>query len=303
MVRAVHDALEWELPVREVVPRRQAERLPTTASTGTSRPGSAKGRVPLGGRAGGRRRDDHLRRPAAEVDAARERAEGARRSQGHAGRRSTWAWSPRLPIAMLACARLGAPHTVVFGGFSADSLSGRAAATWSARSSITQDEAWRRGDDRSAEANADEALARLARRREGRVVLRRTGGEVPMTEGRDVWWHERRDEPTSRQCPREPMDSEDLLYLLYTSGTTAKPKGIVHTTAGYLVGVASTHHYVFDLKPEQTSTGARPTSAGSRATATSSTGRSATGRPASSTRARPTSPTRTAGGRSSSVTA
>ena len=84
------------------------------------------------------------------------------------------------------------------------------------------------------------------------VVLRRTGGEVDWTEGRDLWWHElvadEPDDPAS--CPCEPMDSEDLLYLLYTSGTTAKPKGIVHTTAGYLVGTATTHHYIFDVKPD-----------------------------------------------------
>ena len=136
------------------------------------------------------------------------------------------------------------------------------------------------------------------------VVLRRTGSDVPMQDGRDHWWHElvaSSDDPAS--CPCEPMDSEDLLFLMYTSGTTAKPKGIVHTTAGYLVGAVD--DAPLHLRPEagrRTCTGAPPTSAGSPATATSSTGRSATGRRRSCTRARPTSRTRTAGGRSSRST-
>jgi acetyl-CoA synthetase len=154
---------------------------------------------------------------------------------------------PETPVAMLACARLGAPHTVVFGGFSADSLSGRLQ-DMECEVLITQDEAWRRGTTVPLKKTADAAL-RAAPSVQKVVVLRRTGGDVPMTEGRDVWWHEvaASDEP----CAPEQMDAEDLLYLLYTSGTTAKPKGIVHTTAGYLVGVATTHHYIFDLKAEK----------------------------------------------------
>ncbi len=157
---------------------------------------------------------------------------------------------PQLPVAMLACTRLGAPHTVVFGGFSADSLAGRIN-DMECEFLITQDEGWRAGKKVPLKENADEALQRTPTVKRT-IVFRRTGGDVSFDDERDVWWHDlsagERDDPES--CPCEPMDSEDLLYLLYTSGTTAKPKGIVHTTAGYLVGVASTHRYIFDVKPD-----------------------------------------------------
>src|ERR671936_87202 len=157
---------------------------------------------------------------------------------------------PELPVAMLACTRLGAPHTVVFGGFSADSLSGRLN-DMECELLITQDEGWRNGATVPLKKNADEALADSPTVKRC-VVLRRTGGDVGFEEDRDVWWHEavEGESDDASGCPCEPMDSEDLLYLLYTSGTTAKPKGIVHTTAGYLIGVASTHHYIFDIKPD-----------------------------------------------------
>ncbi|MDX6483768.1 MAG: acetyl-CoA synthetase [Gaiellaceae bacterium] len=153
---------------------------------------------------------------------------------------------PELPIAMLACTRLGAPHTVVFGGFSADSLSSRMN-DMGCEVLVTQDEAYRRGSTVPLKQIADAALADVPGAKRV-LVVRRTGGEVEMTEGRDAWLHELdvSDDPAS--CPCEPMDSEDLLFLMYTSGTTAKPKGIAHTTAGYLTGVATTHHYIFDLK-------------------------------------------------------
>jgi acetyl-CoA synthetase len=153
---------------------------------------------------------------------------------------------PETPIAMLACARIGAPHTVVFGGFSADSLSDRLE-DMQCEVLITQDEAWRRGTTVPLKQTADQALASAPSVRHA-VVLRRTGGDVPMTDGRDVWWHEVATDESEYPCA--PMDSEDLLYLLYTSGTTAKPKGIAHTTAGYLAGCATTHHYIFDVKPD-----------------------------------------------------
>jgi acetyl-CoA synthetase len=157
---------------------------------------------------------------------------------------------PELPIAMLACARIGAPHTVVFGGFSAESLAGRLH-DMECEVLVTQDEGWRRGSRVPLKGNTDEALESSPTVKDV-VVLRRTGGDVSMRDGRDHWWHElvdgASDDPET--CPCEPMDSEDLLYLLYTSGTTAKPKGIAHTTAGYLAGVATTHYYIFDIKPD-----------------------------------------------------
>jgi acetyl-CoA synthetase len=157
---------------------------------------------------------------------------------------------PELPVAMLACARLGAPHTVVFGGFSAASLAARLR-DMQCKVLVTQDGGWRRGAVVPLKANADQALAD-APTVESVAVLRRSGGDVAMREGRDHWWHELVDaQPDdAASCPCEEMDAEDLLYLLYSSGTTAQPKAIVHTTGGYLVGVASTHHYVFDVKPD-----------------------------------------------------
>jgi acetyl-CoA synthetase len=158
---------------------------------------------------------------------------------------------PELPVAMLACTRLGAPHTVVFGGFSADSLSGRMN-DMGCEVLVTQDEAWRRGSSVPLKRTADEAMADAPGVR-ACLVVRRTGSEVPMQEGRDSWFHDVADglpdDPAS--CPPEPMDAEDLLFLMYTSGTTAKPKGIAHTTGGYLVGVSTTHRYIFDLKPDR----------------------------------------------------
>jgi acetyl-CoA synthetase len=155
---------------------------------------------------------------------------------------------PELPVAMLACARLGAPHSVVFGGFSADALRDRINDA-EAKVLITQDEGWRTGKVVPLKRNADEAVAD-APTIEKVVVLRRTGNDVPWSEDRDVWWQELV-EGQPADCPPEPMDAEDLLYLLYTSGTTAKPKGIMHTTGGYLAGVSATHRLVFDLHPDE----------------------------------------------------
>jgi acetyl-CoA synthetase len=158
---------------------------------------------------------------------------------------------PELPIAMLACARIGATHSVVFGGFSAEALRGRIEDA-EAKVLVTADGGWRRGQPVTLKPNVDTALEGGAPSIEHVLVVRRLGEAAPattMTEGRDLWWHEVVDDQPAH-CPPEAMDSEDLLYLLYTSGTTARPKGIMHTTAGYLVQVAFTHKYVFDLHPE-----------------------------------------------------
>jgi acetyl-CoA synthetase len=160
---------------------------------------------------------------------------------------------PEAAIAMLACARIGAVHSVVFGGFSAQSVADRIQDS-QARLVITADGGYRRGAVVPLKKNVDDALAlkdaqgeRLARSIERVVVLRRTGQEVVLEPGRDVWWHEAM-AGASAECPAEPMESEDPLFILYTSGSTGKPKGILHTTAGYLLGAKLTSRYVFDLK-------------------------------------------------------
>ena len=157
---------------------------------------------------------------------------------------------PELPIAMLACARIGAPHTVVFAGFSAEALSGRINDA-QAKLVITADGSYRRGKAMPLKAAVDEAVA-ASPTIEHVLMVRRLGDDAPDTtvvEGRDVWWHaivERQ----AADCPPVPLDSEHMLYLLYTSGSTAKPKGITHTTAGYLVGTSYSHKQIFDIKPD-----------------------------------------------------
>ncbi|MCP4845640.1 MAG: acetate--CoA ligase [Actinomycetia bacterium] len=151
-----------------------------------------------------------------------------------------------LPIAMLACTRIGVAHSVIFGGFSPDSIVDRCEDA-EARLVITADAGYRRGAPSALKVNVDAALDIGAPSVEHVVVVNRCDTEVTMADGRDLWWHDLMAD-ASPDCPAEPMDSEQLLYLLYTSGTTAKPKGIMHTTGGYLTQVAYTHRYVFDVR-------------------------------------------------------
>jgi len=151
---------------------------------------------------------------------------------------------PELMVAMLACARIGAPHSIIFGGFSASAIRDRVE---DAESSIvvTADGGWRRGKEVALKNTVDEA-AELTSRIQTVVAVRRTGSDIQMRPGRDHWWHELMAQ-ASEACPCEAMDSEDLLFILYTSGTTGKPKGIMHTTGGYLLWSYLTARYVFDL--------------------------------------------------------
>ena len=154
---------------------------------------------------------------------------------------------PETAIAMLACARVGATHSVVFGGFSADALAGRILDA-DASVVVTADGGFRRGAATALKPAVDEAVTKCPGVRSV-VVVRRTGQETPMTPGRDMWWHDVVDGQPDSHEP-ESFDAEQPLFILYTSGTTAKPKGILHTTGGYLTQASWTHHAVFDLKPE-----------------------------------------------------
>jgi acetyl-CoA synthetase len=155
---------------------------------------------------------------------------------------------PEVVVAMLACARIGAPHNVVFGGFSAGSVRERMEFS-EAKALITVDGARRKGKTANIKQAVDEEMRDLGSLKHI-VVVKRTDADCQMKDGRDVWYHEILDKADD-ECPAEELDAEHPLYVLYTSGSTAKPKGVLHTTGGYLTGVASTHRYVFDLRPDE----------------------------------------------------
>lgn len=154
---------------------------------------------------------------------------------------------PETVVAMLACARIGAAHTVVFGGFSGEALRDRLI-DFAATVLVTQDGGWRAGTEIVLKNQADAALDESPDVHHC-VVVRRTGGQITWNPERDVWFHEV-EAAASTDCPPEPMDAEQMLFALYTSGTTGKPKGIVHTSGGYLTGAAATHRMVFDLRDD-----------------------------------------------------
>ena len=156
---------------------------------------------------------------------------------------------PELAIAMLACARIGATHSIIFGGFSADAVADRNNDA-QAKLVVTADGGWRRGKEVPLKVAVDESLEKSPSV-ENVVVVNRTGGDVTMVPDRDYWWHDLM-EDASAECEAEELDSEHPLFILYTSGSTGKPKGVLHTTAGYLLGTTMTSRWVFDLKDEDT---------------------------------------------------
>ncbi|MBW3541307.1 MAG: acetate--CoA ligase [Planctomycetes bacterium] len=156
---------------------------------------------------------------------------------------------PELAIAMLACARIGAPHSIIFGGFSADAIADRNNDAQS-KLVVTADAGWRRGKQIELKGKVDESLQRSTSVQKV-VVVRRTGADVDMKPDRDYWWHELM-EGASTDCDAESLDAEHPLYILYTSGSTGKPKGVLHTTGGYLLGTTMTTRWVFDLKDNDT---------------------------------------------------
>ena len=176
---------------------------------------------------------------------------------------------PEVAVSMLACARIGAPHNVVFGGFSPGSVCERMEVS-EAKALITTNFARRKGKSAAVKSEIDDLMDNMPTV-ETVIVVRNTDEDAPMEDGRDHWWDDVL-EAADDEHEAEAFDAETPLFILYSSGSTSKPKGILHTTGGYLTGVRWTTKNVFDLRPRATCSGARPTSAGSPATRTSSTG-------------------------------
>src|SRR5882724_9967774 len=245
MAEALAQGPRVEAPIRQVVRRRQAERLRQLSRPARRRAAPQQGGHHLGGRAG-RYPGPTYRDLYREVN----RFAAALRRHGVKKRDMVTIYMPmipELPIAMLACARIGAVHSVVFGGFSPDSLRDRINDCRS-KVVITADGGYRRGGTVALKKNVDEAIKDCPFVTTV-IVGRRTGQDVGWQEGRDIWWHDFVKTADAYTAP-EPMDAEDMLYLLYTSGSTGQPKGIIHTTGGYLTGVSATHRLIFDLREE-----------------------------------------------------
>ena len=268
--------LDWRPAVGEVVQGGQAQRLAQLPRPPRRRRARAT-RSPTTGSARTATTPDVTYAELLDDDQAlRERAEGR-----SASARATWSgifmpMMPETPAAMLACARIGATHNVVFGGFSVEAVKERMEVS-DAKLLVTANATLRRGKPIADEGSRSTRCSASCRSSSTSSWSSAPTTDTPMQEGRDVWWHEAC-EKADAECEAEPLDAEHPLFILYTSGSTAKPKGILHTTGGYLTGVPPPTSWSSTSSPTRTSTGARPTSAGSRATPTSSTGRSRTAR-------------------------